>query len=162
MIEVNCGSILEAQRRCIILALLTYSLKHQTFITFITKSQMEQGFFLSMIRDQWSTYQIDFTLKEDGKESELEYGKQLGSKNYIVTEKDQMLQIDQNLIKHSLLTNTDRISYLLTHPPVFPTNPLITNNHQSTNSNSYSNISISTATEALLPIQHVQVIRNHN
>ncbi len=45
--------------RALTLALNTYSLRKKIFIKLITKEMMEEGYFLTSLRDQWAEYNID-------------------------------------------------------------------------------------------------------
>lgn len=45
-IEIKCGSVQEARRRALLIALLTYYFKQQFFIRVFTQRQLEEGFFL--------------------------------------------------------------------------------------------------------------------
>lgn len=59
-VEVRCGSVQEAKKRALIVALLTYYFKQQYFMKFFTQRQLEEGFFLQTLKDMWIAYDIDF------------------------------------------------------------------------------------------------------
>lgn len=55
-LEITCSCVHEAKRRALCIALLTFLLKHQTFIRLFTQKEIEQGFFLPKVRELWETY----------------------------------------------------------------------------------------------------------
>lgn len=63
-IEMSFSSVLEAKRRALCVALLTFLLKHQTFIRLFTQRDIESGFFLPRVRELWESYGFQFTAKD--------------------------------------------------------------------------------------------------
>lgn len=59
-IEITCSSVLEAKKRALTIALLTFLLKNQVFIKVFTQKQIEEGFFLGKLRDLWDAYGFVF------------------------------------------------------------------------------------------------------
>jgi hypothetical protein len=45
-IEMRCGSVEEARKRALLVALLTFFFRQQLFVRVFTQRQLEEGFFL--------------------------------------------------------------------------------------------------------------------
>ncbi|CDW85131.1 leucine-rich repeat and iq domain-containing protein 3 [Stylonychia lemnae] len=90
-IEISCSNVLEAKRRAMTIALLTFLLKNQVFIQVFTQKQIEEGFFLNRLRDLWEAFGFSFTqhdIIQMQRTSDSTYKQQLKGIDIILSGKD--------------------------------------------------------------------------
>jgi hypothetical protein len=74
--------------RAMVLALLTFSLKKLNFVKFCSIANLEQGFFITDLKEMWQDFGINLKSFEDKifrKKDEISYVNQIKSSEFLLT-----------------------------------------------------------------------------